>query len=176
MNLLFLLAYMSMNAAAGALETHGRFVPTGTPVVLYSVTSATSSPATAAELTLYQYTLPANTLSAVGDSLYIECASTSTAASGTKNNSAYFGTQLMSAADISSTATMWSTWVRIAYRSSTSLLGMSVRMRDNAFTMAHTASFGDPTVANIINCRGMGLGVAGDVFGMYMKVTYEPAK
>lgn len=178
------------NAQFGSGATKSTFTTTGALTLakgarvggtLYSVASTTASPEIAGEFDLYTYTLPANTLSAAGDSLFITCVSSE--ATGTNNSllTAYFGSANIGTTATSSGATSWVARGRIFYKTSSTFNSEWFESRaittadpNERIAITQDGTF-DPTIANVISCRGRGNGVAGDVTGVYMKVVYEPA-
>ena len=141
---------------------------------LYSVSGSTFSPVTASSMTMYSYTLPANTLTKAGDSLYITCISSQTGATTNRNNAVYFGGTLLSPTFVSSGSTNWETVSKMFYETSTRLKTFSTRSRSGTLTPEVSTS-GDPTVSNLIECVGIGVGTAGDLSGIGFRVEFNPA-
>lgn len=173
-----LIALFLLSSSAGAIDITRPPQSSNLPRVLYQVATATSSPATAAEMEIYNYTLPANTLVAAGDTLYVICASSTTTGTWAKNNSVYFAaTEVSDGTDPSSSSVSWQTETRIMYKTGTTFNAFSTRYRDASAQLSivrQNITF-DPTVNNVISCRVLTNGTAGDVTGVMMRVVLEPA-
>lgn len=169
-----LLAAVCSTASAQPIQTNGKFTPQGTAITLHSVANSTFSSVQPGTITLYSYTLPSGTLKKEGDTLFITCISSQTGASTNRNNAIYFGGALLTPSFVSSGSTDWKTTAEIAYESGTRIKTFSERTRSGTWTTA-TSLVGDPTIDNLIECTGIGVGTAGDLSGILFRVEYRPA-
>ena len=142
---------------------------------LYSSAVTTFTAAAAGEIALYNYTLPANTLAAAADSIFVTCFSTQASDSWTKNNGIRFAGTLITPANVSATSTDFRTSATVFYQSSGYMRSYSDRQRDATWNNGFTTTAWNPTIANAISCVGIGNGVAHDVEGMSMTVDFRPA-
>jgi len=147
----------------------------GAVQTLYSVVNSTFSPAIAGELDLYKYMLPANTMSAEGDTLFVRCESTTSSVSSLKNLSVRFAGSLLASSEVTTTNSDWTITAMIRYRSSALMRTHGARQMDGTVGNTHLVTAWDPTIANEIRCIALGGGVAADVEGGGMLVQFRPA-
>jgi len=138
-------------------------------------TTAASTTASTGEITLHQYTLPANYLNVAGDSLRVTCWGTTGADANNKTTKLYFGSSVISTATEASNAQKWWLDFIVTRRTATT---QAIVMRGQAGTGSVTplapvtADAAETlTAAVTIKCTGTnGTASAGDITAQGMIV------
>jgi len=163
-------AYVSGKITASSIVLGGGRVAR----TLYSWYGSSATSASADLQILGTYTLPANTLAANGDSVYVVCWSSTVATSETKQLSPFVDTTNLNASQ-STTATGLKTDVTIGRRGASSQWAQSTRV-NSGITNVITSLALDETQAHTITCRGAeASAVASGMVLTGMAVEYRPA-
>jgi len=163
-------AYVSGKITASSIVLGGGRVAR----TLYSWYGSSATSASADLQILGTYTLPANTLAANGDSVYVVCWSSTVATSETKQLSPFVDTTNLNAGQ-STTATGLKTDATIGRRGASSQWAQSTRV-NSGITNVITALTLDETAAHTITCQGAeASAVASGMVLTGMTVEYRPA-
>jgi len=138
-----------------------------TTVSRIGVGTTAVSTTTAGEITLFQYTLPANSLVNAGDSVRTTCWGTTATNSDTKSYKLYFGSTAITAPTVTGTSNKgWRLQMTVMRRTAGGQAVDAWGLVDTtAVTPANTDAAETLTGAVTIKCTGTGTLTSGDIVG-----------
>ncbi len=139
----------------GTLNTLIQSINANVGGLLNAQTGSVGTAANTAETTLQQYTMPANTLSAAGQSLRITCWGTTGANGNTKTIKLYFGASVISSGAITTTSKSWR-YELIVMRTAAATQAVSGSGQSDATPVALYANAGTDALTSgvLIKCTG----------------------